>query len=85
VLLPVGPPLQDIVPELAHRLDDLLLGDRRLLDIAVRPVHQAQQGLDVCAQLRVPRQPRRHVLPTQPPLDICRLLSPRRLLVISPE
>jgi hypothetical protein len=85
MLLPVGPPLQDVVPELAHRLDHLLLSDRRLLDLAVRPFDQAQQRLDFRAQLRVPLQPCGQALWAQPPLDLRQPLSHGRLLVISPE
>ena len=36
LLLLVGPPLQDLVAQVAHRIDDALLGDRRFLDVAPR-------------------------------------------------
>jgi hypothetical protein len=61
----VGPPLENIVTQFAHRVDDALLGDRRFLDVASRVLDDVQHPFDLRAQPWIPVQPGFHIRPTE--------------------
>ena len=60
-----GPLLQDVVAELAHRVDHPWLGHRRLLDIAARVLDEIQHPFDLRAQPGILVQPRLHIRPAE--------------------
>ena len=59
----MGPPLEDIVAQVAYRVDDALFGDRRFLDVAPRVLDDVQHPLDLRAQPRILVQPGLHIRP----------------------
>lgn len=52
----MGPPLEDLVAQCAHRLDHALLGDRRFLDVAATLIERASVVQRILRHLGLPTE-----------------------------